>query len=142
MPTLLGLSDIAVPKSVEGLDYSTYMTGGENPNRENAALVNCVAPFGEWSRDKGGREFRGLRTGRYTYVRDLNGPWLFYDDEKDPYQMQNLVGNAQTASEQASLDELLNRRLKAAGDEFLPAESYISRWGYHVDATGTLPTRQ
>ena len=27
----------------------------------------------------------------YTYVRDLSGPWLLYDDEKDPYQINNLV---------------------------------------------------
>jgi len=140
MPTLLGLSDIAIPKSVEGLDYAAYMTGGESPNRENAALISCPAPFGEWSRQHDGREYRGLRTGRYTYVRDLKGPWLFYDDEKDPYQMENLVGKPEVADQQTMLDDLLNRRLKAAHDEFLPATELISRWGYHVDATGTLPT--
>ena len=140
MPTLLGLSNVEIPKTVEGLNYAAYMAGGENPNKENAALISCPAPFGEWARKSGGREYRGLRTTRYTYVRDLNGPWLFFDDEKDPYQMHNLVGNPEAASEQAKLDDLLNKRLKAAKDEFLPAATLISRWGYHVDATGTLST--
>lgn len=140
MPTLLGFCDLKIPASVEGLDYSRYMTGGQNPNAENAALISCPAPFGEWNRQSGGREFRGLRTSRFTYVRDLQGPWLLYDDQKDPYQMQNLVGRPEAAQEQASLNALLNERLKKAHDQFLPAEEYIKRWGYHVDATGTLPT--
>jgi arylsulfatase A-like enzyme len=142
MPTLLGLCRIVIPKSVEGLDYSAFMRGAaENPNPDNAALISCVAPFGEWGRSAGGREFRGLRTGRYTYVRDLKGPWLLYDDQTDPYQEKNLVGEPEAADTQAKLDALLTRRLKAAGDEFLPADQYIEQWKYPVDATGTLPTR-
>jgi len=141
MPTLLGLCGIGVPKTVEGLDYSAFMRGGaERPNADNAALISCVAPFGEWSRQNGGREFRGLRTARYTYVRDLKGPWLLFDDEADPYQEKNLVGVPEAVEIQAKLDALLNQRLKAAGDEFLPGEKYVEKWKYPVDATGTLPT--
>ena len=141
MPTMLGLCGVSIPKSVEGIDYSTYMAGGENPNRENAALISCVAPFGEWSRAAGGREFRGVRTDRYTYVRDLNGPWLLYDNVADPYQEKNLVDEPQSAPLAAKLNGLLNQRLKAARDEFLPGEKYIEKWHYQVDATGTLPTK-
>jgi arylsulfatase A-like enzyme len=141
MPTLLGLCGIAIPKSVEGLDYSAFMRGAaKGPNADNAALISCVAPFGEWGRQNGGREFRGLRTARYTYVRDLKGPWLLYDDEADPYQEKNLVGMPEAADIQAKLDGQLNERLKAAGDEFLPGEKYVEKWKYPVDATGTLPT--
>src|SRR5205823_1493777 len=118
MPTMLGLCRIAIPKSVEGLDYSGYLAGGENPNHDNAALISCAAPFGEWSRGKGGREFRGLRTSRYTYVRDLQAPWLLYDNEKDPYQMQNLIRRPEAADAQKMLDDMLKQRLKAAGDDF------------------------
>jgi arylsulfatase A-like enzyme len=144
MPTLLGFCGVAIPKSVEGLDYSTYMRGvAENPNVGNAALISCVAPFGEWNRKAGGREFRGVRTARYTYVRDLNGPWLLYDDEADPYQMTNLVGTPAAAEVQAKLETLLQNRLKSAHDDFKPAEFYLAKWGYkdRVDATGTLPTK-
>jgi arylsulfatase A-like enzyme len=141
MPTILGLCGIAIPKSVEGLDYSSHMRGGANPNSRNAALISCPAPFGEWSRDRGGREFRGVRTGRFTYVRDLKGPWLLYDNQIDPYQLRNLINQPDTAEEQSRLDALLNQRLESAGDEFLPAALYINKWGYTVDATGTLPTR-
>ena len=128
---------------MEGIDYSRYMAGGENPNRDNAALISCVAPFGEWSRSAGGREFRGLRTDRYTYVRDLNGPWLLYDDVADPYQEKNLVDAPESSQLRSKLNDLLDRRLKAAHDDFLPAEQYLKKWHYEdkVDATGTLPTK-
>jgi len=90
MPTILGLCGVAIPNSVEGLDYSGYLQGGKNPS-DGATLISCAAPFGQWPRAKGGREYRGIRTLRYTYVRDLNGPWLLFDNEKDPYQLNNLV---------------------------------------------------
>jgi hypothetical protein len=93
MPTLLGLCGIAIPKSVEGLDYSGYLRGGRNPS-DNVALVSCPVPFGQWIRRKGGREYRGVRTPRSTYVRDLHGPWLLFDNQADPYQLHNLVGRS------------------------------------------------
>jgi arylsulfatase A-like enzyme len=128
MPTMLGLCGVKSPGSVQGLDYSGYMKGGENPNEGNAALIACVAPFSEWSRAMGGREFRGLRTERYTYVRTLKGPWLLYDDVKDPYQAENLVGKGLPAEKE--LDALLTKKLKAAGDEFKDADYYLEKWGY------------
>jgi arylsulfatase A-like enzyme len=143
MPTLLGFCNIAIPKTVEGLDYSAFMRGGENPNADKAALITCVAPFGEWTRAAGGREFRGVRTPRYTYVRELAGPWLLYDNETDPYQMKNLVNAPDAADLQQKLDALLQKRLTASHDDFKPADYYLAKWGYddRVDATGTLPTK-
>jgi arylsulfatase A-like enzyme len=142
MPTILGLCGIEIPKTVDGIDFAGYMKGGANPNPEEAALIHCVAPFGEWTRKVGGREYRGLRTVRYTYVRGLDGPWLLFDDEADPYQEHNLVNQPESAALRAKLDALLNERLKAGHDEFLPAEKYIAKWGWQVDASGTVPIRQ
>lgn len=138
MPTLLGLCGVTIPGTVEGLDFSAYLRGGPDPS-DGAALLRCPAPFGEWSRRAGGREFRGLRTARYTFVRDLNGPWLLFDNESDPFQMKNLAGQPAVAAVQFGLESQLNRRLRAAGDEFRPAADYIRKWNYPVDANGTMP---
>lgn len=138
MPTLLGLCGVAVPKTVEGLDFSGQLRGGKAPG-DGAAVIACQAPFGQWTRERGGREYRGLRTERYTYVRDLNGPWLLFDNQTDPYQQNNLVGKAEQAALQAELDARLMARLETAGDEFRPAADYIGRWGYKVDRNGTVP---
>jgi hypothetical protein len=67
---------------------------------------------------------------------------LLFDDQADPYQQRNLVGRGEAAEIQAKLDGLLTHRLRAANDEFLPAERYIAKWGYQVDASGTVPIRQ
>ena len=39
------------------------------------------------------------------------------------------------------LDALLQRELDALGDEFLDGMSYINKWGYPLDDTGTVPFR-
>jgi arylsulfatase A-like enzyme len=139
MPTLLGLAGVAKvkPASIEGLDYSAYMRGGENPG-DGATVLTCVSPFGEFERRLGGKEYRGLRTTRYTYVRDLAGPWLLFDDEADPYQQKNLVGAAAHAALQAELEAWLQRKLKANGDAFLRGPEYVAKWGYTTNANGTV----
>jgi len=138
MPTLLGLSGVEVPDTVQGVDYSRVLTGAEEPDND-AALIMCPHPFGQWTRRIGGREYRGVRTRRYTYVRDLNGPWLLYDNVRDPYQMNNLCGRPEYARLQEQMEAILARKLKETNDEFLPGPEYIAKWGYKVDKTGTVP---
>ena len=138
MPTLLGLAGAPIPPSVEGLDFSGHLRGGAAPG-DGATVLTCVAPFGEYERGKGGREYRGLRTAHHTYVRDLAGPWLLFDNDADPYQQNNLVGQPAQAALQGWLDAQLTHRLKAAGDAFLPGAEYIRQHGYTVDANGTVP---
>jgi arylsulfatase A-like enzyme len=138
MPTLMRVCGVPIPKTVQGRDFSGYLKGGPSPSDE-VSLIACPAPFGEFARRRGGREYRGIRTPRYTYVRDLKGPWLLFDNTKDPYQMDNLAGRAEAAVLQARLENQLQKKLKAAHDAFLPAEAYVRQWGYRVDATGTVP---
>ena len=138
MPTLLGLSGVTVPGSVEGSDYSGVLTGRTTPSNE-CSLIMCPHPFGQWSKRIGGREFRGVRTRRYTYARDLNGPWLLFDNWMDEYQLNNLVNRQSTSSLKKHLDSLLDRKLDETGDRFLPGMDYIREFGYTVDETGTVP---
>lgn len=138
MPTLLSLCEIPIPNTVEGIDYRPYLEGKEQVG--DATLLSCVQPFGQWNKvQHGGREYRAIKTKQYTYARDLSGPWLLFDNDKDPYQMNNLVGAAEYDSLQVELEEQLTMRLKATGDEFLPGMDYIEQWGYPVDETGTVP---
>lgn len=134
MPTLLGLSDVEIPEEVEGIDRSGVILGTEEPDDDHAALMTCPAPFGQWNREKGGREYRGVRTTRYTYCRDLNGPWLLYDNQTDPFQMDNLVDQPAHAALQEKLDGQLNALLEKTADEFLPAPELIKRSGYVINA--------
>ncbi len=139
MPTLLGVCDLPIPESVDGRDFSPALAG--ESIESHGALLACFHPFGEWSRPLGGREYRGLRTEQYTYCRTLDGPWLLYDNDADPYQLVNLVHQPECAEIQAELEALLQRELDAVGDEFLDGMSYINRWAYPLDDTGTVPIR-
>src|SRR4051794_23331310 len=107
MPTLLGLSRVKIPKTVEGFDYSNFLLNSRG-NIPDSALLACVVPFGEYTTRVGGREYRGMRTDRYTYVRDLKGPWLLFDNQTDPYQMTNLCGRIDLRNIQKKLDRKLN----------------------------------
>ncbi|MBM4038190.1 MAG: sulfatase [Planctomycetes bacterium] len=155
MPTLLRLCGLDVPKTVEGLDFSSLVTGpvgGASVPRDivggasvpralpESALIACYAPFGEWTRQGGGREYRGVRTARHTYVETREGPWLLYDNEKDPYQLTNLVGKPEAAEVQPHLAAELKKLLAQRNDEFLSGWDYITKWGYKTDKTGTAPT--
>ena len=139
LPTLLGLCNMAIPKSVEGINYKKYLEGLDDTVGKET-IITCVQPFGEWNKLRAkGREYRGLVTDRYTYVKDLNGPWLFFDNEKDPYQMNNLVNNNEYIKIQTDLDNRLIKRLKANGDEFLDGMVYVKKWEYPIDESGTVP---
>ena len=136
MPTLLRLCGQAIPRSVEGYDFTPVLRGGPDPSG-GATIVRCISPFGEYTRARGGREYRAVRTARHTYVRDLNGPWLLYDNDADPYQLRNLVNRPEHAALQARLEAVLTRKLQEQRDEFRPGSDYIRQWNYTVDPTGT-----
>ena len=138
MPTLLRLCHQPLPRGVEGFDFTGYLRGGADPSG-GAAVIQCPSPFGEFTRASGGKEFRGVRTKRFTYVRDLQGPWLLFDNEKDPFQLENVVNRPGYAREQAHMEAELERKLAAAKDDFRPGADYLAKWDYKVNATGTMP---
>lgn len=138
MPTVLSLAGVDIPETVEGVDMSPWAAGAPAP-ADDAGLLSCYWPFGHFTRAESGREYRGLRTRRYTYVEDLEGPWLLYDNEEDPYQMTNLVNRSDTAGLQARLAGQLRAKLKQMNDEFLPGIDYVRKWGYVTDEDGNAP---
>jgi arylsulfatase A-like enzyme len=141
LPTLLGLSSIKIPGSIEGDDFSVYLSG-KKKLKDNNVLILSVTPFGEWNRNKGGVEYRGIRNRQYTYVRNLEGPWLLFDNIKDPFQKVNLVNDNKYSGLKRKLEKTLQKKLKELNDEFLPGKEYIDKWGYKVDETGTVPYTQ
>jgi arylsulfatase A-like enzyme len=140
MPTLLGLTGIPVPASVEGQDISPLLRGEEH-RLDPTAFLLCPHPFGNWHRGVGGKEYRGVRTERHTYVRDLNGPWLLYDNHSDPYQLTNLCGVREHAGLQEALEQTLQRKLRERRDEFLPGDELCKRHGFVTSERGTVVAR-
>jgi arylsulfatase A-like enzyme len=137
MPTLLSLCGAPIPASVQGRDFSPVFTEGTPPALDEALLA-LYLPFHEWRYADGGREYRGLHGRRYTYARTLSGPWLLYDNQSDPAQQRNRVGEPKYAELVAALDERLSARLRAIGDEFLSGPEIIRREGYALDENGDI----
>jgi arylsulfatase A-like enzyme len=137
MPTLLAMSDLPIPTTVEGNNLCPVLLRKKKDTIE-AALIECISPFGEWERRHGGKEYRGIRTRQFTYVKDLAGPWLLYDNENDPYQLNNLVDNTEYTAIRKKLDSLLQKMLSDRKDQFLSGSEYIAKWGYTVNENGTV----
>ncbi|MFW6154169.1 MAG: sulfatase [Planctomycetota bacterium] len=138
MPTLLSLAGVATPDTAEGIDVADHLDGGPAPDRTGVLIAN-YHPFADWRTERGGRAYRGVRTGRYTFVRDRNGPWMLFDNHEDPYQLTNLVNKAAAADVQQRLDAELTRILAEQGDTFEPPETLRRRWGYTLDDAEAIP---
>jgi arylsulfatase A-like enzyme len=134
LPTLLRLAGLRVPKNIEGRDLSSVVRRGRDlPDR--AALFMNVAPF---ARRDLNREYRALRTDRFTYVRALDGPWLLFDNERDPFQLNNLLNQPQAAPLLRQLDQRLRAELKRIRDDFRPAAFYVEQFGYELAPHGSI----
>lgn len=136
--TLLRLMDIETHPVMQGLDYSPMLTD-DAAAPADAVLIANYHPFADWRTARGGRCYRGLRTEQYTYVRDRNGPWLFYDNSADPHQLENLVNQRAVREAQSSLDIQLNHLLASMGDEFDTPETLRLHYGYSVDDLEEIP---
>lgn len=137
--TLMGLCGIMIPETCDGRNYTPFLLGNDVAPAE-AALIACYQPFSGYNRQQhNGREYRGIRTCRYTYTRDLTGPWLLYDNEVDPYQLNNLVNQPPVTDIQKDLDYQLNTLLAEYGDPFESGDELITKWGYLVREDGAVP---
>ncbi len=137
MPTLLSLCKLPIPETVEGIDYKGQLLGSEDLEIDGA-FITCPVPFHQWNYKKGGKEFRGIRTERYTYAKDLNGSWLLYDNLNDPYQLNNLVDKAEYKEIENDLELKLQKMLDKRGDKFLDGAEYMKALGYHWDGNDSV----
>lgn len=133
LPTLLSLSDVPVPPTVEGEDM-TEVIRKPWKMKGKAALIMSVSPSAAVLKD----EYRGIYTSRHTYIKTLKGPWLLYDNINDPMQLNNLADNSTYADLQKKLESSLQAELKKIGDDFKPRDYYITKWGYKVNQYGYI----
>ncbi len=126
LPSLLSLSDIEIPETIEGYDLSE-MIKSPNPEADRAALFMNVHPFDV---NMGDKEYRAIRTSRYTYARSPEGPFMLFDNENDPDQLNNLLDNSDFEKIQAELDKKLDFELERIGDkDFKPRDYYLEKFG-------------
>jgi arylsulfatase A-like enzyme len=132
LPTLLSLAGLHVSDGIEGENMAGAIEN-EEAYRDKAALIMNVSPFAGKA-----DEYRGIYTPRYAYVETLEGPWFLFDHKNDPLQMDNLVGKPGYEQLQKELELVLQGELKKVGDEFMPRQYYIDKWGYKLTEGGYI----
>lgn len=131
LPSLLGLSKIAIPIEIEGENLSELIQNPDS-NADRTALVMNVAPFGGNYNDAA---YRAVRTKQYTYARTPEGASMLFDNVNDPYQLNNLLNKKEFEVIQKDLDSKLNIELKKIGEDFKTRDYYLKKWNYVLDDT-------
>lgn len=125
MPTMLGLMGLPVPERAEGDNLSHLALGESGPEPEFAFLQNTGA-CAAW---ENGYEWRAIRNKQYTYARyRVDDKELLFDNVNDPYQMTNLVGDANYASLLAECRAKMTAKMESLRDRFNISTFYRDNW--------------
>lgn len=121
-PTLCGLAGIQPPAAFVGGDYSGVLRGEAPPARDAQFIMHISKENASHGNNHPAPIFRGVRTARYTYAVGPEGPLCLFDNERDPYQMRNLIADPEYAALREELHGRLRGWLMEAEDPFtLPA---------------------
>lgn len=124
MPTLLSFMNLPIPADVEGEDMSQKILHDEKA--DDGSLMMGTGPTAVYGN---GYEWRAFRTRKYTYaVYKCDGKELLYDNQKDPYQMDNLVGKPEHATILQDLKRRMWEKMEKIGDTFEKNSYYKKHW--------------
>jgi arylsulfatase A-like enzyme len=146
-PTILGLAELTPQNSVPGLNLASLVRGETSKLKRDGVLLQFVSehrsgcPF----HDEVWRAIRSRRF-KYTVKGDKNGgvAWQFFDLDKDPYEMNNLLNDKKYLDEIIFHHDLLCMSLRQTEDPFvlLPAFGHdgVNLWDKEiVDQDRTSP---
>lgn len=125
MPTLLGLTNLPIPNTVDGMDLSPHALGHAGPEPD-AALLQGMGHTYRWL---DGFEWRAVRDKRYTYaVYRSDRSELLFDNVADPMQSRNLAKNPAHQATLMRLKDLLAKKMASIDDTFEPCTWYRDHW--------------
>ncbi len=125
MPTILGLMDLPVPEDVDGMDLS-HLAKGQNGPEPDAAFLQGMGHTYLW---KDGYEWRGIRDKQCTYaVYRRDGSELLFDNQKDPFQKKNLIGDPNYKKIRKNLSSQMENKMSVLNDPFEKCTWYRDYW--------------
>jgi arylsulfatase A-like enzyme len=128
-PTFLGMLGLPVPGRMDGANCAHLPLGQSGPEPDCAFLQGTGATA-NWNT---GHEWRAVRDKQYTYAkfrveRTGAAQELLFDNTADPYQMTNLVDDAQHQAVLGQLRNKLAEKMHAVSDTFEASTVYRDRW--------------
>jgi arylsulfatase A-like enzyme len=125
-PTLLGLLQVPPTGAMDGVDRAAELLGLASTSPESVVYLQEATAKGVEAVQQGILPWRGLRTAQHTYAENIDGPWLLYDNNEDPFQLRNLIGEERLAAE---FHDSLALLMQSTGDALEPAVQLIARLG-------------
>jgi hypothetical protein len=110
---------------MQGLDLSSNILGKSTAEPESIFLAEYLT----FDQDTTWQPWRGIRTKQYTYARWLQGGVLLFDNDKDPYQLNNLAIQPGNDALIQNMERELQNWLKRTGDQFLPGLDHMRELG-------------
>ena len=125
MPTLLGLMDLPIPAEVEGMNLSHLALGKRGPEPD-AAFLQGMGHTYIW---QDGFEWRAIRDKRYTFAKyRVDGKELLFDNQKDPFQLNNLIHSSEYQQIAEKLRNLMVKKMEGLEDNFESCTWYRDHW--------------
>jgi arylsulfatase A-like enzyme len=116
LPTLCGLAGVPVSSVARGRDYAPWLRGDTGPDPEAQLVMHLAKKAATGGEGHPAPLFHGLRTRRFTYAARADAPWILFDDERDPFQLTNLVAAPEARETLAAMRRLLADLRRTAGD--------------------------
>lgn len=124
MPTLCGMAGIEPPEECEGADLGETLLDGNAEVPRELLTMNYSSHWDFFQSQTQWPEWRGVHSGRYTYARWIDGHEELYDNDRDRYQMTNLVDDPEAEEVLAAHRARLAELLEEADDSFPPGTAY------------------
>jgi len=100
-PTICGLSNLAPPEGLDGIDLSSVLRGNKRDNpldQRLGVITESLTP--RWGK---GTEFRMIRSERYKYVAFRGCNDLAFDLQEEPGEQRNLLATGEISPELTTL---------------------------------------
>ena len=111
-PTLCELAGLDIPAGLDGISAAPLFRNGRDERREAFAYCPMHYAYVPWP------GWRAVVNAQWTYAETVDGPWVLFDNVRDPLQLHNLVHEASAAATLQSLREVLRQRMQTAGDSW------------------------
>ena len=96
LPTLCGLAGVPLDKQtlrgLDGIDLSPVILGTGAVDRQDVLMANYTSQWDSLQTGKPWPEWRAVHTGRYTYIKWLDGKEELYDNTRDRLPNDQSVG--------------------------------------------------